>query len=277
MLLAGAGFVLLCGALSWRAETRRLHHGLESAREPHPVTVYRETELEGLPAPVQRYFRATLTDGQAIVAGVRIEHAGTFSMGEGAPHWLPFTSIQRVVTRRPGFDWEARITIRPSIAVRVHDAYVAGEGFLHASILGLVTLVKLEGTPEIRRGELLRYFAETAWYPTALLPSQGVSWRAVDDDAAEATLSDGPLTPAMLFRFGTDGLISSVRAENRGRTVGREVVPTPWQGTWAAYERRDGMLVPLEGEVAWILPEGPQPYWRGRITGVQYEYATPAS
>lgn len=35
---------------------------------------------------------------------------------------------------------------------------------------------------------------------------------------------------------------------------------------------RDGMLVPLEGEVAWLLPEGPKPHWRGRIISLVHVY-----
>jgi hypothetical protein len=33
------------------------------------------------------------------------------------------------------------------------------------------------------------------------------------------------------------------------------------------------MRVPLEAEVAWILPDGPKPYWRGRIVEIVYEMA----
>jgi hypothetical protein len=32
------------------------------------------------------------------------------------------------------------------------------------------------------------------------------------------------------------------------------------------------MRIPLEGEVAWMLPEGQEPYWRGRITNLTYEF-----
>jgi hypothetical protein len=77
----------------------------------------------------------------------------------------------------------------------------------------------------------------------------------------------------MLFTFNEQGLIDTVRAEERGRTVGGEVVPTPWQGRFWNYEERGGMRVPLDGEVAWMLPEGAKPNWRGRITEVVYEFA----
>lgn len=76
----------------------------------------------------------------------------------------------------------------------------------------------------------------------------------------------------LLFGFNDAGLIESVRAEARGRTVGNTVIPTPWEGRWSRYELRGGMLVPLEGEVAWILPRGPKPYWRGRVTNMAYEF-----
>jgi len=60
---------------------------------------------------------------------------------------------------------------------------------------------------------------------------------------------------------------------SRGRTVSGEVVPTPWQGSFWNYEEHGGMLVPLEGEVAWLLPEGEKPYWRGSITEISREFA----
>ncbi len=33
------------------------------------------------------------------------------------------------------------------------------------------------------------------------------------------------------------------------------------------------MMVPMSGKVEWVLPEGPFPYWRGRIVDAQYDFA----
>jgi len=161
----------------------------------------------------------------------------------------------------------------PGVPVRVHDAYVAGEGILHASVLGLFPVVDMQGTGDVAEGELMRFFAEAAWYPTRLLPSQGVRWKAVDAHSANATLTEGDRTIIMLFTFNEQDLIDTVRAEARGRTVGGKIVPTRWRGHFWNYEERGGMRVPLEGEVAWILPEGVKPYWRGHITQIVYEFA----
>ena len=119
--------------------------------------------------------------------------------------------------------------------MRVHDAYIAGEGILHASLFDLFSLVKLHGAGEIAEGELMRFFAEAAWYPTALLPSQGVQWGAVDDRSASGTLTEGALRLTLLFTFHDGGLIDTIRAEARGRTVGGQVFRTPWQGRFWNY------------------------------------------
>jgi hypothetical protein len=268
-----AALVAAVGALRWRAATAGLVERLEAGRQRGAPARFDPAELGGLPGPVQRYFRAVLTEGQPIVTAVDVVHAGTFNTSETGQQWRAFTSTQRVVTRRPGFVWNGRIAMVPGLAVRVHDAYVGGEGILHVTLLGLFPLADLRGTRELAHGELMRYFAEAPWYPTALLPSQGVRWEAVNDTASRATFSDGDVTLELLFQFDEAGLIASVRAEARGRTVAGRVVPTPWQGRWWNYGMRDGMRVPLEGEVAWLLPEGPRPYWRGRITSVSYEVA----
>jgi hypothetical protein len=264
---------VLYGRYRWESGTRELRAGLEAGRRPVEPKTFDARELEGLPAPVQRYFRTALQDAQPMIAAVTVEHAGTFNMGENADNWKKFTSTQRVITQRPGFLWDARIAMVPGLYVYVHDAYVAGAGILHPAVLGLFTIMNMRGTRDVAEGELMRFFAEAAWYPTALLPSQGVRWEPVDDASARATLTDGDIALTMLFTFDDAGLISSARAEARGRTVGGEVVPTPWEGRWSDYEVRDGMLVPQSGEVAWILPEGPRPYWRGRIARLEYEFA----
>ena len=273
--LVGVLFVgaRLYGARRWNAETRRLRARLDAARVPVRPRTVDFRELEGLPAPVRGYFHTVLEDGQPMVSAVDVRHTGTFNTGESEDQWKPFTSDQRVVTRRPGFDWNAQVAIMPGLPVRVHDAYVAGEGVLHASLLGLFTVSDMRGSGEVAEGELMRFFAEAAWYPTALLPSQGVRWEAADDRSAYATLREGDHAIRMLFKFDVLGRIDTVRAEVRGRAVGDEIVPTPWRGRFWNYQERGGMIVPLNAEVAWLPPEGEKPYWRAHITEIFYELA----
>ncbi len=276
LLIVGIGAVGY-GSWHWNSGTNAKLARLEAARVgPWPSTQaarYDARELEGLPAPVQRYFRAVLNDGQAIIAAASLEQTGTFNMSETAEAWKPFTAKQRVITQRPGFDWDARITMFSRVPVHIHDAYIAGQGILHGAVLGLIPVVNMPDTPELRQGEFMRYFMEALWYPTALLPSQGVRWEAVDDQSARATLTDGAITLTLTFRFQDDGLIGSARAESRGRLVNGVPSGAPWQGRFWNYAVRDGMRVPLEGEVAWVMPDGLKPYYRGKLTSLSFDFA----
>ena len=270
------------GAARWdklvRTHTSQLESGSVGVqgRLPSPASPVRfdAQELEGLPAPVQRYFRAVLTDGQPIIATANIEMTGTINLSAAAEQWKPFTSRQRVVTRKPGFLWDARVDMFPGVPAHVEDSYIAGQGRLNAKLFGLITVADSQGDGEIARGEFMRFFAESPWYPTALLPSQGVRWDALDDASAHATIVDGPITLTLMFRFNDAGLIASVRAEARGAGARPDgvMVMLPWDCGLSDYRLQDGMLIPMAGVATWVRPEGRKAYFVGKVQKLRYGF-----
>jgi hypothetical protein len=60
------------GRARWSGSTRTLLGRLEAARLPPTASHYDAHELEGLLAPVQRYFRAVLKDGQRIIVAATL-------------------------------------------------------------------------------------------------------------------------------------------------------------------------------------------------------------
>lgn len=261
------------GSARWNAKTRARQTTLFAHKQTSQLKKFDASrDLKGLPAPVSRYLKKVLPEGQPYISSVRIKHTGTFNMSETGEQWKPFISDQHVVTQRPGFLWDARISMMPGLPIRVHDAYIAGEGILQAYPLGLFPVVNMQNSAELARGELMRYLAESAWYPTALLSGHGIQWEAIDDSSALAVLTDKSIKVPILFHFGEDDLIASVRAEDRGRTVNGQVIPTPWVGEWKNYERMHGLLVPRDGEVLWEIPNGRQPYWRGHLSEISYQW-----
>ena len=277
LLLGLLGVVIVAATLwvlgqwRWSSKANQLLDKLEATRSVAAAERFNSKELDGLPEPVARHLRQVLPEGTPIIRAVQVEHRGMFNLSQTGEQWKPFTSRQHVVTNRPGFVWDGRVSMAPGLDVHVHDAYVGGEGILEPAILGLFTLVKLRDRGEVARGELMRFMAEAAWYPTALLPSQGMQWEPIDASSARATLVDGEIRLSMTFHFGADGLLDTIRTESRGRTVGDQVIPTPWEGRMSNYQRRDGLLIPLDGEVAWLTPEGRLPYWRGTIIELSYD------
>ena len=270
LLLVLAGGLLVARA-RWRAATRALVTRLHGASVEASSSVHVASELDGLPAPVARYFRTILLDGQRLPRRARIEQRGTFAVKPSPAGWRPFTAVQQCTACPAGFVWDARIRLAPGMDFLVRDAFVEGAGSMRGTLLGLVSVVSVHDTPDIAAGALVRFLAEGAWLPTALLPSRGVRWAPLDASSARATLTSGGTTVSLDFHFGDDGLIERIYTAARVRAVGGTFVPTPWEGRWLEYAERGGLRVPVRGEVAWILPEGPLPYWRGEILDVAYE------
>ena len=270
-LLLGAGVGLAAfGSSRWASTTQAKIAQLEAAKLQPLAGHFNEREIEDLPAPVQRYFRAVLKNRQPLIAAATFELAGTINMSvNGGEQWKPFTSWQRAVVHRPGFLWNGRVTMFPGLVAHVHDSYISGVGSLHAAMLGLFAVAEVYGGGEIARAELMRYFAEMVWYPTALLPSQGVLWTAVDDHSANATLVDGPISLTLLFRFDDAGLITTVHADARGSGSGKEMVMLPWDCTVSNYQLRHGMMVPTHG----VVGKGDKSYFMGDLRSLAYEFA----
>lgn len=264
---------LFYGRYRWKSNTRILCKKLDTARVSITPKSYDSRELARVPPPVRRYFAAVLQEGQPFIIAAKIQQTGTFNMSENREQWKAFQATQHVILQRPGFVWDARIRLAPGITAFVHDAYTAGEGTLHATLFGFLTVMKQPQTHELAESELMRFLAEGAWYPTIFLPGQGVQWETIDDTSARAILQDGAITLTMLFRFNKDDLIESIRVEARGRIVSGTAIPTPWEGRWSNYELHHGIRIPTQGEVMWITPEGPKPYWCGHVTKVSYEFA----
>jgi hypothetical protein len=271
LIIVCLGLAAVYGRYRWQLDTDQLRAKLTNGRRTMQPGIYDSKELEGLPAPVQRFFRTVLKDRQAIVAAVKLSQQGQFNLNELEDKWNPFIATQLVITQRLGFDWDARIQMAPGLNAFVHDTYLLGKGSLHASLLGLFTVAKMSGAPENNQGELLRFFAEALWYPTALLPSQGVRWEAIDDNAARATVTDSAITVSAVFQFNAEGTIATFRADARYRD---KLTAMPWSGRFWDYAVRNGMLIPLEGEVGWEYPEGTRLYFKGRTTEINYEFAS---
>jgi len=270
LIIVSLGLATIYGKFQWQSDTDKIRAKLGSGQQSIKPKIYDQKELEGLPATVQRFFKTVLKDGQALVAAVKLSQQGQFNMSETEDKWSPFTATQFVITQRPGFDWDARIQMAPGVNAFVHDTYLLGEGSLHASLLGLFTVADVRGTPEAAQGELLRFFAEATWYPTALLPSQGVRWDAINDTSARATLTDGATTVSLVFQFNAEGAIASIRAEERYCDM---TTAMPWSGRFGEYSLQSGMLIPLYGEIGWEYPEGLRLYFKGKITKITYEFA----
>lgn len=271
-VVAAGGAALAYGGHRWRTRTASEVDLLEWSQRESAHPRFDPSTLEGLPASVARYFRRVLRPDQAAVHGVRLTQAGQFRIGHKETSWQPFTASQVFGAIPPAFVWDARIRFAPGVHVHVRDSYRGGVGTMRGELMGLVPIVAAHGSPELASGALQRYLAEAMWFPTRLLPGEGIVWTPIDELSALATLTDGDTSASLEFHFSAGGDLVRTYTPARYREVKGRFEPTPWEGVAQAIEEREGMRIPVEVEVAWHLPSGRFPYFRGRLSQVTYEW-----
>jgi len=232
--------------------------------------VFTTDDIASVPDPVQGYFTNVLQEGQEYVSTVRLKQEGKLRSGGADSDWKPFTATQHITVDPPGFLWNATVRLWPLIRLRITDLYRDGNGSAAISLFGVIPLGGDDQNPELNEGELLRYLAEAVWYPTALLPSQGVHWTAIDDSTAMATIEYGGATAMLTFHFTENDEVAKVHAAERPRRVDNGYEPTPWTGHWDDYQTVNGMRIPTTGEVVWHLPEEDMTAWQGQLIDINY-------
>jgi hypothetical protein len=232
--------------------------------------------LKRLPTPVARYFQCVLRDGQPSIRVARFSQSGQLRTSAHSRRWMTFDAHQTVVPGARGFLWEARAGWGDMRPLHIVDNYQAGFGLSQARLWSTFTLSSHRGGHELQAGALHRYLAEAVWYPTALLPSAGVKWTAIDDRRALATLSDVGVAVSLEFRFAESGEVSGIYTPGRWRNVDGSFCLTPWEGRFGPCIELAGMRVPANAEVGWYIggyTDGQwRAVWRGEMTSLIYEW-----
>ena len=252
-------------ARAWAArQLRRDVRQLFAATSKSPASTYHETQLAGLPAPVQRYFRHVLTEGQPYLHGLRLRHGGQFKT-DLKKDWIAIKGEQYITADPPAFIWQGTTS-----QFIVRDEYVAGRGSLTVRLLGAVPVVRGAG-PAYDQGELLRWLSEIPWLPTALLPGGQVAWTAIDDQSARLSLPHAGATVALVVRFNERDEIEECATQ---RYFGDDQL-LPWVGRFRRYQTRHGVLIPTEAEACWVVDGQHQPYARFVVRELEYEPLRP--
>lgn len=229
-------------------------------------------EITTLPPIVQKYFRLVLENRAPLIQIAELSQTGGFRAKPEMKSWSAMHAEQRFSTSPRGFVWCAEISMLPGVPITICDSYIEGEGSMKGRLLSLVPIINTSTNKALNEAALQRYLAEAVWFPTALLPSQGVRWKKIDERRATATITDHGMRVSMEYTFNETGEIVSVYTPQRYREVDGEYIATPWRGRLSDYTRADGFLVPTYAEAAWLLGEDTYTYWRADIKKIDYIY-----
>ncbi|NET35994.1 MAG: hypothetical protein F6K19_28865 [Cyanothece sp. SIO1E1] len=234
---------------------------LYRAKKERISYIYTDARLKGLPMPVQRYFRYALREGQAYIKQLSIKHGGQFrtSAKQG---WKNIRGEEYFTCSPPGFLWSGKLGWASAI-----DKYINGKGNLIVKIASLIPVVNAKGKAA-DQGEFLRWLAEAVWYPTALLPSENLSWHPIDEQSAKVLYHDEHIQVEGVFYFNELGQITHFKARRYMEDDRLE----EWTTYCQDYREVNGMHIPFYAEAVWNLAEGDFSYARFELEEIEYEF-----
>ncbi|HTI10522.1 MAG TPA: DUF6544 family protein [Puia sp.] len=216
-------------------------------------------QLAGLPEPVQRYFRHVLKEGQPYISYVRLFHKGRFrtSLKSG---WRNIEGEEYFTTENPGMIWKGRTTSFTAI-----DKYAGGKGQLKVFFLSLFRILKREG-PVYDKSEMMRWLAESVWFPTNLLPDERLQWEPIDAHHALLCFQHANLQLFFKVSFNDKGEIVEFETKRYMDPLRQET----WFGRVGSYQQHNGILIPGMIRALWRLKECDFCYAEFEVSRVEY-------
>jgi len=222
--------------------------------------------LRNLPPPVQRYLVYSGVIGKPWVNTIYLKQTGRMkSSPEGK--WFPIVAEEYYSINPPTFIWEVWGPGKWLPIIHGRDKYQNGEGGLFIKLFSTFPVANAKGE-ELNQGAMMRYLNEMMWFPTAFL-SDYISWKAIDENSAQVTLSVKDKTVNAVIYFDDQGKLVNFIAKRYMSKDGGFSLET-WETPISGYNEINGFNLPTKGSALWKLDDGDYKYIEISINEIKY-------
>lgn len=229
-----------------------------------------EHSLASCPKPVKIYLEHALALQNKMIHFASLKQIGEFRTSIDG-EWSPMRADGHFLAMKPGFIWKSRFG---SGFIPTKTAWLElldGKGFGSVKFLGLFTILSPSGY-EADISLLSRYLMESIWFPTALLPSNYISWKEIDDLNAIATLSYGTQHVSAQFTFNEHGDIAYITSHDKYRDFKGSFEKEQFTLHCKNYQIFQHIRIPSEVEFIWNLEGKDFCYGKFKITSIKYKF-----
>jgi hypothetical protein len=214
---------------------------------------------EGLPPPVERFYREVYGDEVPVISTAVVSGRGTMRVsGVTLPVRFRFTHATGEAYRH-----EIETTLYGLRLLTIDETFQDGSARLE------LPFGVSEG-PGIDQGANLALWAEAVWMPSVWVTDPQVRWEPVDEQTALLVVPYGDEEERFVARFDPDTgllrLLESMRFKGEDDTT-----KTLWLNDIVSWGALDGRILPMETELTWF-DEG-SPWAKLTTEDVRYDVA----
>lgn len=225
-------------------------------------------DIDMLPEPVQRWLKRSGAAERQKIKSVRLKQTGLMRLKPEQKNWLKAEAEQAITTDPPSFIWTVNMSMNPFVGIIGRDSFKEGKAQMLIKLAALVPVAQVEDNAKTNESALQRFLMEMAWYPTAaLLPY--VTWKELDESTAEAEMSYNGVRGSAVFHVGEQGDLVKVVA-SRFKDNGAEAQRFPCVAEIKRHMEVEGLNVPAEIEITWLLEEGPFTWYKFKVHGMEF-------
>jgi len=224
-----------------------------------------------LPAPVYKWIKTTGVIGSPPIKSAFCKQKAFMKMKPGQKKWYSAEALQYSTTSPPAFLWTVKMDMLPIIKITGRDKYIDGKGEMLIRMNSLINIVKERGE-KLDEGTVQRYLGELVWLPSLAI-SPHISWEAIDDFSAKATLNYKGTSGSGVFYFNENGdFVKFVAMRYMGNKP--DSIKYPWVLTVDEYSVFEGIKVPSKMEATWKLDEGDWTWLKLEVIDIEYNNNT---
>lgn len=232
--------------------------------------VFTLEELEGYPLPVQRFYTEGGYIGKQKMSGLKAVFSDVpFSLGMDKPTIsIDYTQINDASEPLRFAYIDSHIYGLPFQGL---DSFSGGRGSMEGYLAKQIRLFNQRGG-HMDKACLVTYLAEAFFLPSVAL-SDMVSWEAIDDTHAKATMKAYGMEVSGVFTFSEKGEMLVFSTEDRmAASMDGSLEQVPWSAECGEYVIQDGLRVPTRLRATWHYPQGDLLYFDGRDVQITYYY-----
>ncbi|GAA0792817.1 DUF6544 family protein [Marinobacterium sediminicola] len=225
---------------------------------------------QSLPAPVAAWLAKVLPEWSKVSSELEILQSGRLRTDMDQSRWLTFSARQRVWPLQHAFIWQAKVGIFPGAWVSVRDGFHQGQGRGEVRLFSLIPLARERGGSELNSAALMRFLAESVWYPAMLISDPCIRWQSLSARSAQVEIHCEGVSATLIFYFNEQDEVCRVYSPGRYCREGHKYRLRPWEARLEQYQRFEGALLPTRAEVGWYRLGVFQPVWQGRVESVRF-------